>query len=116
MRFVLLGPANEHPVIASKALFRHLNNDGIDVLKFEPGKNEVALVCDKGNGCIQYTQNVQSIAGDKFVGTVKIINTPHAWKPEGVSVLQNSHTAAISESTKILLLTIDASLTSGQLV
>jgi hypothetical protein len=74
------------------------------------------LVCDKGNGCIRYIQNVQSITGDKFVGTVKIINTPHAWKPEGVSVLQNSHTAAISESTKILLLTIDASLTSGQLV
>lgn len=114
MRFVLLGPANEHPVIASKESFRH--PAGIDVLKIEPGKNEVALVCDKGNGCIRYIQNVQSITGDKFVGTVKIINTPHAWKPEGVSVLQNSHTAAISESTKILLLTIDASLTSGQLV
>ena len=85
-------------------------------MKIDTGKNEVALVCDKGNGYIRYIQNVQSIVGDKFVGTMKIINIPHIWKPEGLSILKNLHTAAISESTKIFILTFDASLTSGQLV
>ena len=59
MRFVLLGPANEHPVIASEASFRH--PAGIDVLKIEPGKNEVALVCDKGNGCILFRMSNPSL-------------------------------------------------------
>ena len=79
------------------------------------GKKEIAFLCNKGNGCIRSIQNVQSITGDKFVGTVKIMNTPDAWKPEGLTLLPNSNTIAISESTNVVLLTLNASLTSGQL-
>ena len=109
----LSGPANENPVISSTATFKH--PAGIDVLKVETGKKEIAFLCDKGNGCIRFIQNVQSITGDKFVGTVKIMNTPDAWKPEGLTLLPNSNTTAISASTNVVLLTLNASLTSGQL-
>ena len=43
------------------------------------------------------------------------MNTPDAWKPEGLTLLPNSNTTAISESTNVVLLTLNASLTSGKL-
>ena len=53
----LSGPANENPVISSKATFKHPAE--IDVLKVETGKKEIAaFLCDKGNDCIRFIQNV----------------------------------------------------------
>ena len=100
-------------MISSQASFSHPS--GIDVMKIEVGKNEQAYVCDKGNSCIRFITNVHSFNRDKFVGTVKIHGIPLSWKPEAVTVIPNSHTIAISESTKIFLLILDNSLTSGEL-
>ena len=55
----LSGPANENPVISSKASFKY--PAGIDVLKVETGKKEIPFLCDKGNGCIRIIQNVKIV-------------------------------------------------------
>ena len=113
VNFVCPGPAQENTVISSKASFSH--SLGIDVLKIRARKNEQAYVCDKGNSCIRFITNVHSFHADKFIGTVKIHSVPLSWKPEALTVIPNSHTIAISESTKIFLLSLDNSLTSGEL-
>ena len=113
MNVVFQGPANENATISSKASFRYPS--GIDVMKITIGKNERAYVCDKGNSSIRFITNVHSFQGDKFIGTVKIPNIPPTWKPEGLTVLPNSHTVAISESSKLFLLHLDDSFISGQL-
>ena len=72
--FCLLGPAHQSTVLASKASFRH--PAGIDVLMIEPGKNEIAFVCDKGNSCIRFIKGVHSFQREKFVGTLKLQPVP----------------------------------------
>lgn len=85
-------------------------------MKIVVGKNEQAYVCDKENSpCIRFISNVHSFHGDKFIGTVKIHGIPLSWKPEALTVMPNAHTIAISESSKIFLLSLDDSLISGQL-
>jgi hypothetical protein len=84
-------------------------------MKIEPGKSEQAFVCDKGNSCIRFITNVHSFHGDKFIGTVKIHGIPLSWKPEALTVIPNSRTVAVTESTKIFLLSLDNSLTSGKM-
>lgn len=84
-------------------------------MKTVVGKNEKAYVCDKGNSCIRFITNVHSFHAEKLVGTVRINGIPLSWKPEGVTVMPNSHTIAISETSKIFLLSLDDSLISGQL-
>lgn len=81
--FLVLGPAHQSPVKASKASFSHPAS--IDVLMIQPGKNEIAFVCDKGNSCIRFIKGVHSFQGDKFVGTLKVQSIPANWKPEGLA-------------------------------
>jgi hypothetical protein len=81
----LAGPAHDNPIISSKASFRY--PAGIDVLRDEPGKNEIPFVCDKGNSCIRFIKGVHSLHVDKFVGKLKLISAPVNWKPEGLAVL-----------------------------
>ena len=81
----LAGPAHDNPILSSKASFRY--PAGIDVLRDEPGKNEIAFVCDKGNSCIRFIKGVHSLHVDKFVGKLKLISAPVNWKPEGLAVL-----------------------------
>ena len=113
MQMCLLGPAHENTILSTKASFQHPS--GIDILKIVVGKNEQAYVCDKGNSCIRFITNVHSFNGDKFIGKVKIHGIPLSWKPEALTVMPNAHTIAISESSKIFLLSLDDSLISGQL-
>ena len=92
-----------------------LKTSGIDIIKIKAGKNEQAYVCDKGNSCTRLITNVHSFHAEQFIGTVKIHGIPLSWKLEALTVIPNSHTIAISESTKIFLLSLDNSLTSGEL-
>lgn len=85
--FLVLGPAHQSPAIASKASFSH--PAGIDVLMIQPGKNEIAFVCDKGNSCIRFIKDVHSFQGDKFVGMLKVQSTPANWKPEDLAVIRH---------------------------
>ena len=75
------GPAHDNPIISSKASLKY--PAGIDVLIIEPGKNEIAFVCDKGNSCIRFIKSVHSFNVDKFIEKLKLISAPVNSKPEG---------------------------------
>ena len=111
--FLVLGPAHQSPVIASKASFSH--PAGIDVLMIQPGKNEIAFVYDKGNSCIRFIKGVHSFQGDKFVGTLKVQSIPANWKPEGLAVISKD-TLAVTEGTTVNLVYMETSYNAGQLV
>ena len=111
--FLVLGPAHQSPVIASKASFSH--PAGIDVFMIQPGKNEIAFVYDKGNNCIRFIKGVHSFQGDKFVGTLKVQSIPANWKPEGLAVISKD-TLAVTEGTTVNLVYMKTSYNAGQLV
>ena len=100
-------------MLASKASFRH--PAGIDVLMIEPGKNEIAFVCDKGNSCIRFIKGVHSFQRDKFVGTLKLQPVPANWKPEGLAVV-GTDTIAVTEGTNLYLVCMESTFNAGQLI
>ena len=116
MLSIFTGPAHQSPVPASKASFNHPS--GTDALIVEPGKNEVAFLCDKGNSCIRFIKGVHSFQEDKAVGTLKLeplTSTFGNWKPDGLAVV-GRELFAITEGTSVYLVCMDETFTAGQLV
>ena len=81
----------------------------------QPGKNEIAFVCDKGNSCIRFIKDVHSFRGDKFVGMLKVQSTPANWIPEGLAVISKD-TLAVTEGSTVNLVRMNTSYNAGQLV
>ena len=96
-------------LLASKASFRH--PAGIDFLMIEPGKNELAFVCDEGNSCIRFIKGVHSFQRDKFVGTLKLYPVPTNWKPGGLVVV-GTDTIAVTEGTTLYLVRMESTFNS----
>jgi hypothetical protein len=80
-----------------------------------PYKKEVCFVADRGNQVIRYIDGVQSIHGQKVVGTLKMHGIPKIWRPEGITVV-DSNALAITEGASLFLLKLDESLICGQLI
>lgn len=114
--FTCTGPAYQSSVPTSKASSRH--PAGIDMLIIEPGKNEIALVCNKGNSCIRFIKGVHSFNANHFVGTLKLHSLPslcNNWKPEGLAVV-GSLTIAVTEGNGLYLVHMDDTFAAGQIV
>ena len=100
-------------MIASKASFSH--PAGTDVLIIQPGKNEIAFVCDNWNSCIRFTKGVHLFQGDKFVGMLKVQTLPVNWKPERLAVVAKD-TIAVREGPTLNLVCMESTFNAGQLV
>ena len=85
------------------------------MLIIEPGKSEIAFVCDKGNSCIRFIKSVHSFNVDKFIGKLKLVSAPVNWKPEGLAIIEKTR-LAFTEGKSVHLVKMDNSFTAGQLI
>ncbi len=85
------------------------------MLIIQPGKDEIAFVCDKGNSWIRFIKGVHSFHGDKFIGTLRVHSIPANWILEKLAVISKD-TIEVTEGTTLNLVCMECTFNASPLV